>query len=546
MATELAQGEAIPEKADMDQLKQLFYRFHNQSMQEARKAYLDAGGVPEEYVPEMDPSEDEFRQAMQTLKERRAAEAVRIQEERAANLEKKQKVLDEIQKLTSTPEEATANFDRYKQLQQEWKEIGPVPAEQSTEMWKKYQLFTEQFYDLVKMGHELRDYDFKKNLEIKTALCEQAEALADVEDEIAAFNTLQGLHQEWKETGPVERDLREPLWNRFKEASTVVNKRHQTHFEALKVKEEENLEKKTSLCEKVEALVQSVADDASNKWDELTREVLEIQAEWKTIGFAPQKQNGAIFERFREACDQFFTKKAEFYKAIKDIQAENLQKKQALIEKAKALKESTEWKKTSAEFVELQKQWKEIGPVARKVSESVWKEFTGACDAFFEARKQANAGAHNEQKQNMEQKNSITAELKALLDAGEAISIDAIKELQAKWNAVGYVPFKEKEKVYAAYREVCDALYDKARSNRTAARVAGRFQKIQESAGDDMNRMSRIYEQLKNEIRTYENNLGFLSASSKKGSALVDQMQKKVDALKAELKQMEQKMREQK
>lgn len=544
-AQELAQAELIPEKADVEQLKQLFYRYHNQALQQARQEYIEQGGDPATYVPVMDPQEETFRQAMQAIRERRAAEQLRLQEERAENLQRKTAILEQIQQLTTTPEEVGANFDQFKQLQQAWKEIGAVPAEQSTEIWKNYQLYTEQFYDLLKLGHEMRDYDFRKNLEIKTDLCEKAEALLAVEDVISAFGQLQALHQQWKETGPVERDLREELWTRFKNASTEINKRHQAHFEGIKAREAENLEKKTALCEQAEALLsQTEAEGKKIEWDALTKQVLELQAQWRTIGFAPQKQNTAIFERFRQTCDQFFTRKAEFYKNIKDGQAENLEKKKALVAKAQELSTSTDWRATTDALVALQKEWKATGPVPRKYSDQLWKEFTTACDTFFDAKKQANSGERDQQKQNLRQKQEITAQLQALLEGEGEVNLDAVKELQAKWNAVGHVPFKEKDQAYTQYRQVCDQLYDRARGARIQARTAGRFQKIQEAAGGDRQRMQRIYEQLQAEIRTYENNIGFLTASSKKGNSLVDQMQKKVEALKAELAIMAQKMKE--
>lgn len=544
-AQELAQAELIPEKADVEQLKQLFYRYHNQALQQARQEYIEQGGDPAAYVPVMDPQEETFRQAMQAIRERRAAEQLRLQEERAENLQRKTAILEQIQQLTTTPEEVGANFDQFKQLQQAWKEIGAVPAEQSTEIWKNYQLYTEQFYDLLKLGHEMRDYDFRKNLEIKTDLCEKAEALLAVEDVISAFGQLQALHQQWKETGPVERDLREDLWARFKNASTEINKRHQAHFEGIKAREAENLAQKTALCEQAEALLlQTEGEGKKIEWDALTKQVLELQAQWRTIGFAPQKQNTAIFERFRQTCDHFFTRKAEFYKNIKDGQAENLEKKKALVAKAQELSTSTDWRATTDALVALQKEWKATGPVPRKYSDQLWKEFTTACDTFFDAKKQANSGERDQQKQNLRQKQEITAQLQALLEAGDEVNLDAVKELQAKWNAVGHVPFKEKDQAYTQYRQVCDQLYDRARGARIQARTAGRFQKIQEAAGGDRQRMQRIYEQLQAEIRTYENNIGFLTASSKKGNSLVDQMQKKVEALKAELAIMAQKMKE--
>ncbi|MBR6846078.1 MAG: DUF349 domain-containing protein [Bacteroidaceae bacterium] len=540
-ATELARGEEIPTKSDMDQLKQLFYRFHNQAMQEARKKYIDEGGDPEAYVPVMDPDEETFRQAMQVLRERRADEQLRIEKERADNLEKKLRILERIQQLTTNPEEAGQHFDEYKSLQQQWKETGAVPAERSTELWKNYQLYSEQYYDLLKMGHELRDYDFKKNLELKTALCEKAEALKDVEDVISAFNLLQGYHQEWKEIGPVNREIRESLWQRFKDASTEVNKRHQAHFEALKAKEEENLQKKTELCEKVEAVMAELGEKP--KWEELTQTVMNMQAEWREIGYAPQKLNTAIFERFREACNKFFNAKSDYYKNIRASLEENLQKKRALLERAVALKDSVEWNKTAEELTELQKQWKEIGAVPKKYSQQIWNEFRQACDSFFQARKAAGADTRNEQQQNLQAKKDIIQQLQALAEDGKEVVIDAVKELQQKWNEIGYVPFKEKDKIYNAYQEVCDKLYESARSSRMAASAAVRVQRIKEAAGNDSQRLQRAYEQLKAEIKTYENNLGFLSASSKKGNALVDMLEKKVQALKSELKEMEARMR---
>ena len=540
-ATELARGEEIPTKSDMDQLKQLFYRFHNQAMQEARKKYIDEGGDPEAYVPVMDPDEETFRQAMQVLRERRADEQLRIEKERADNLEKKLRILERIQQLTTNPEEAGQHFDEYKSLQQQWKETGAVPAERSTELWKNYQLYSEQYYDLLKMGHELRDYDFKKNLELKTALCEKAEALKDVEDVISAFNLLQGYHQEWKEIGPVNREIRESLWQRFKDASTEVNKRHQAHFEALKAKEEENLQKKTELCEKVEAVMAELGEKP--KWEELTQTVMNMQAEWREIGYAPQKLNTAIFERFREACNKFFNAKSDYYKNIRASLEENLQKKRALLERAVALKDSVEWNKTAEELTELQKQWKEIGAVPKKYSQQIWDEFRQACDSFFQARKAAGADTRNEQQQNLQAKKDIIQQLQALAEDGKEVVIDAVKELQQKWNEIGYVPFKEKDKIYNAYQEVCDKLYESARSSRMAASAAVRVQRIKEAAGNDSQRLQRAYEQLKAEIKTYENNLGFLSASSKKGNALVDMLEKKVQALKSELKEMEARMR---
>ena len=442
-AQELAQAEIIAEKAELDTLKQLFYRYQNQALQQARQEFIEQGGDLATYVPVMDPLEETFRQAMQTIRERRAAEQLRLQEERACNLQSKIAILEQIQQLVTTPEEAGANFDKFKQLQQEWKEIGAVPAEQSTEIWKNYQLYTEQFYDLLKLGHEMRDYDFRKNLEIKTDLCEKAEALQNVEDVLSAFGQLQALHQMWKETGPVEREKREDLWARFKNASTEINKRHQAHFEGIKAREEENLAQKTALCEQTEAILNQIGEaDKKIDWEAFTKQVLESQAQWRTIGYAPQKQNAVIFERFRQACDQFFTRKAEYFKNLKEGQAENLEKKKALVAKAQELSSSTDWRATTEALVALQKEWKSIGPVSRKFSDQLWKEFTTACDTFFDAKKQATSGERDIQKQNLLKKQEITSQLQGLLEAEGDINIDKVKELQAQWNAVGHVPFK--------------------------------------------------------------------------------------------------------
>lgn len=538
---EIAENPEAANRQELDALKQAFFKFHNNVIQEARRAYIEAGGAPETFVPQIDPLEPEFRAAMQSIRERRAA----IQEEqerlKQENLKKKQTILERIQQLATTPEEANAAFDEFKALQAEWKEIKAVPAEKATELWKNYQLYVEQFYDLLKLGHELRDYDFRKNLETKTRLCQQAEELANVEDVIQAFNQLQGLHQEWKETGPVAKDLRDEIWERFKAASTIVNKRHQEHFEAIKAREEENLAKKTALCEKLEAIdtdsLQKFAD-----WDEVTKQILELQAEWKTIGFAPQKLNQQIFERFRMQCDAFFQKKSQFFQDLKEGLNENLAKKKELVEKAEALQDSTEWRKTTDALIALQKQWKEIGAVPRKYSDALWKRFVGACDHFFDAKQAATADTRNEQQANMEQKQNIIAQLQALADSNEEDVIGKVKELQKQWNEVGHVPFKEKDRLFKEYRAICDKLYEaygarqkKQRINNFRNNLAERIEKNGSSMENERTRMMRAYERMRDELKTYENNLGFLNADSKKGNSMVELMKKKADKLREEL-----------
>jgi len=546
---EIAQSEELAEKQELDLLKQLFYKFHNTEIQEARNAFIESGGEPEKFEPQIDPLEPEFRASMQLIRDRRAAAQEELERQKAENLKRKLEILDRIQQLASTPEEANSTFEEFKTLQTEWKEIKLVPAERATELWKNYQLYVEQFYDLLKLGHELRDYDFRKNLEAKTRLCEEAEALMQTPEVVAAYNQMLILNQEWKETGPVARELREEIWNRFKTATTAIYKRHQDFFEARKAKEEENLNQKTALCEQIEAISTDELK-TSSEWDEITKKIIEIQATWKTIGFAPQKMNTAIFERFRKGCDAFFEKKAQFFQTLKESLNENLAKKKELVEKAEALKDSTDWRSTGDILIKLQKQWKEIGNVPHKYSEDLWKRFVGACDQFFEARQQATAGVRDEQNANKEEKLSIIERLKELAaKEGEEI-MQEVKELQKKWNEVGHVPFRDKDKLYKDYREVCDKIYG-ALSASQAKRHLNNFrnnlaQKIEKEGGslsNERQRMMRAYERMRDELNTYENNLGFLSSNSKKGNSLVDSMKKKVEKLRDELSLLAQKIK---
>ena len=546
---EIAQSDEVGDKTELNLLKQLFYKFHNAEVEEAFRAFVEAGGEEDKFMPEIDPAEPLFREAMQTIRERRAAIQEAQEKQKQDNLQRKLEILERIQQLASTPEEANQNFDEFKALQNEWKEIKSVPAERATELWKNYQLYVEQFYDLLKLGHELRDYDFKKNLEIKTRLIEQAEALADNPDVLQAFNQLQALHQEWKETGPVAKEIREEIWAKFKEASTVINKKHQAHFEAIKAREEENLAKKTALCEQLEEIktdgLKTFAD-----WDAVTQKIKELQAEWKTIGFAPQKMNTAIFERFRQGCDAFFEKKTAFFHDLKEELNANLAKKKELVEKAESLMDSTEWRSTGDVLINLQKRWKEIGTVPRKYSEDLWKRFTAACDHFFEARQAATADVRNEEKANKEQKLGIIAQLKELAETEGENVIAQVKELQQKWSEVGHVPFRDKEALYKEYRAICDKIYDAYGVSQAKRRLNNFRQNLQqrvESAGGSLagerERMQRAYERMVAEIKTYENNIGFLSSSSKKGNTLVEAMNKKVEKLRDELNLLAQKIK---
>jgi hypothetical protein len=546
---EIALSGEAGDKTELALLKQLFYKFHNAEVQEAFKAFVEAGGEQEKFMPEPDASEPAFREAMQTIRERRAAIQETLERQKQENLKRKLEILERIQQLASTPEEANKNFDEFKALQAEWKEIKAVPAERATELWKNYQLYIEQYYDLLKLGHELRDYDFRKNLETKTRLIQQAEALAENPDVLQAFNQLQTLHQEWKETGPVAKEIREDVWAKFKEASTVINKKHQAYFDAIKAREEENLTKKTALCEQLEAFdtegLKTFAD-----WDGITQKIKDLQAEWKTIGFAPQKMNNAIFERFRQGCDTFFEKKNAFFKGIKEELNTNLAKKKELVEKAEALMESTDWRSTGDVLINLQKQWKEIGTVPRKYSEDLWKRFTTACDHFFEARQAATADVRSEEKANKEQKLGIIEQLKQLAETEGENVIQQVKELQQKWSEVGHVPFRDKETLYKEYRGLCDKIYDaygvsqaKRRLNNFRKNLAARVESAGGSLDNERQRMQRAYERMLAEIKTYENNIGFLNAGSKKGNSLVEAMNKKVDKLRDELNLLAQKIR---
>jgi len=540
-AQEIARQDDGGNKQELELLKQLYYKYHRADLAARQQAYVEAGGDPEAYQPEPDPTEEPFKQAMQQIRQRRAQLQAEQEQQRAQNLERKQAVIEKIKLLATTPEEAGKSYDAFKELQAEWKEIGPVPVENVSEVWKNYQLYVEQFYDMLKLNIQFREYDFRKNLEAKTLLCEQAERLVGEKDVVKAINQLQTLHQEWKEIGPVAKDLREEIWNRFKEASTVVRKRHQEYFEARKAQEEENLARKTELCEQVEAIptdgLKTFAD-----WDAKTREIIDLQSVWKTIGFAPQKVNTQIFERFRAACDKFFTAKAAYFKSVKEELNQNLARKKELVEKAEALQDSTEWKQTSDALIELQKQWKTIGAVPRKVSDELWKRFVGACDHFFEAKNQATAGEREEQKQNLEKKQNIIERLRALADNAVDVSAQKVHELQAEWNAVGFVPIRDKDKLYKQYREVVDQLYKQFNLQHAEQRLNSFKTTLRVSAEAGANtlarereRLTRAFEIMKSELQTYENNIGFLSASSKKGNSLVAEIQKKADKLKDEL-----------
>lgn len=546
---EIAHSDEHPQKGEIDYLKTIFYKLHFAEREADMKAYLEGGGDPANYKVLPDEDEEVFKAEMGVIKEKRAKLFLEQEKEKQENLKKKLDIIEKIKAMVTSPEEANKSYQDFKKLQQEWKEIKLVPAEKANELWRNYQLYVEQYYDLLKLNSEAREYDFKKNLEIKTKICEAAEKLGTEEDVISAFHQLQKLHQEFRETGPVAKELREEVWARFKAASTIINKRHQQHFESLRAKEEDNLTKKTALCEKIEEIAKEEIKTAGER-EKKTKDIIAIQAEWKTIGFAPQKMNVKIFERFRAACDDFFSKKAEFFKNMKQQFAENADKKRALIEQAKALQDSTEWKSTSDKLIALQKEWKTIGMVPKKLGDKLWNEFLTACNHFFEARNSANAGTRNEERTNLEKKRGIIEQLKALAEnAGDNIQ-DKVRELIDEYNAVGHVPFKEKDKLYKEYHDILDKLYKELNIS-TARRRLDKFKNnlknVAEKGADALDneraRLMRRYEAIKQEVQTYENNLGFLNASSKKGNSLIDEMNRKVQKLKDDMNLVREKIK---
>ena len=546
---DIAHGEEAPQKEEVDYLKTAFYKLHIAEREAKLKAYLDAGGDPEQYVITPDEDEEKFKAEMGIIKERRAKIFKEQEAEKQENLVKKLAIIDKIKAMITTPEDANKNYQDFKTLQQQWREIKNVPAEKANELWRNYQLYVEQFYDMLRLNSEAREYDFKKNKEQKERLCKAAEDLAEEEDVISAFHQLQKLHQEYREIGPVAKELREEIWNRFKAASTIINKRHQQHFEGVRAKEEDNLARKTALCEKVEAIA-AKENKGSGDWEKHTKEIIDIQTEWRTIGFAPQKMNVKIFERFRAACDDFFGRKAEYFKGLKDTFKDNAEKKRALIEKAKALQDSTDWKSTGDKFIALQKEWKTIGIVPKKLGDQLWAEFLSACNKFFEARNAAGAGQRNEEHANLDKKREVIEKLKAIAqETGDNIQ-EKVQKLVEEYNAIGHVPFKEKDKIFEEYHAVLDKLYKdlnisvaKRRLNNFKQNLKQVAERGENALDNERARLFRQYETLKQEVQTYENNLGFLNASSKKGNSLIDEMNRKVQKLKDDMNLVREKIK---
>lgn len=548
-ATEIVAENETPDKEEIDNLKTTFYKLHIAERDAEQKAYLENGGDPEAYQVSPDPVEDAFKAQMGVIKERRAKLFLEQEQEKQENLQKKTEIIEKIKAMATSPDEANKSYQAFKELQQQWKEIKAVPAEKANELWRNYQLYVEQFYDLLKLNNEAREYDFKKNLELKEKLCENAERLADEKDIISAFHQLQELHQEYREIGPVSKELREQIWARFKAASTVINKRHQQHFEEMRASEEENLEKKTALCEKVENIVAAENKGAAD-WEKRTKEIIDIQAEWKTIGFAPQKMNVKIFERFRTACDVFFSRKADFFKAMKEKYAQNAERKKELVEKARQLSDSTDWKSTADKLIALQKEWKTIGMVPRKLGDKLWNDFITACNHFFEARNAAHAGTRGEERENLSKKKAVIAKLKEMMGTTPDNAAETIKQLIEEYNTIGHVPFNEKDKVYAQFHDTLDKLYKELNISVASQKLddfKSNLKNLAKKGADvvdnERGKLMRRYEALKSEIQTYENNLGFLTAKSKKGNSLVDEMNRKVERLKDDMELVRQKIK---
>ena len=537
-------------KGDIDGLKQAFYKLHNAELEAAKKQFIENGGAAEEFVPQADIVEEEFKNTMSVIREKRSSLTAEQEKLKEHNLQVKLSIIEELKDLVESPDDANKSYTEFKKLQQQWNEIKLVPQAKVNELWKSYQLYVEKFYDLLKLNNEFREYDFKKNLEIKTHLCEAAEKLADEPDVVSAFHQLQKLHQEYRDTGPVAKELRDEIWARFKVASTTVNRRHQQHFESLKETEQNNLDQKTVICEIIEAIDYNELTNFAS-WENKTQEIIALQNKWKTIGFAPQKMNVKIFERFRKACDEFFRRKGDFFKTLKEGMNENLEKKRVLCEKAEALKDNTDWKATADELTKLQKEWKTVGPVAKKYSDAVWKRFISACDYFFEQKNKATSSQHTIEQENLEKKKAIVEKLAHIdenMDTEEATQL--VRDLMKEWNTIGHVPFKEKDKIYKSYHSQVDKLFERfniSASNKKLSNFKSSISSIQEGSPQSLYRerekLIRTLDIMKNELQTYENNLGFLTSSSKKGNSLLTEINRKVEKLKADIELVKEKIK---
>ena len=542
--TGLVNAAAEATRNEVEALKQAFYKIHRAEVEELKKAFLENEGEEKDFVVPEDEDENKLKELLAVYKEKRAAILAEEERVKAANYALKLQLIDQLKVLTESQDDFNKLYNDFKDIQQRWKEIKAVPQEHANELWKSYQTYTERFYDIIKINNQFRDYDFKKNLEMKTALCETVEKLQTEPDVVSAFHQLQNLHQQWREIGPVAKELREELWARFKAASTVINKRHQDHFESLKSKEQENLIAKTAICEEIEG-INFEALKTFKDWEDKNKEVIALQEKWKTIGFAPKKSNVKIFERFRAACDIYFNKKSTFYKSIKEDMEKNLELKKALCEKAEALKDSTEWKSTTEKMIALQKEWKTIGSVARKHSDAVWKRFISACDYFFEQKNKNVSSQKNVEQTNLAAKKELIEKIKNLDETlGADDAMVELKAMMAEWNTIGHVPFKEKDKIYKEYHEAVDSQFDRLKVDQSDRKMQSFRSNLSDMVSGERGKgklygerekLMRMFERMKNELQTYENNIGFLSISSKGGGGLVKEMERKIEKLKEEM-----------
>ena len=537
-------------KDEVEIIKQLFYKKTKLEFEEQKKQYIEAGGIEEEFVVTKDEFEETFKSLLNQFRGKKATFMAQLEKEKESNLLQKHHLLEQMKVLVESNDDVSTHINEFRGFQQKWKTIGPVPQTASTDLWKQFNLYQESFWDLIKINNELREYDFKKNLESKTFLCEAAEKLSEDEDVLSAFQQLQKLHEEWHELGPVAREIREQIWNRFKEASTAINKKHQAYYDIIRKQEEENYELKIALIDKIEGF------DFSNLnsyrvWDEATKSFLSWQDEWRKIGFAPRKINQKIYDRYRKACDKFFLAKGEFFRETKSVLNQNSEKKKELCEKAEALKDSVEWKETTDKLIQLQKEWKTIGPVAKKYSDELWKRFIAACDYFFEQKNKNTSGEKNAEVENLIKKKELIAKIEALEKTDNpADSQNALRAFMSEWNAIGHVPFKEKDKIYKEYREAVDKQFETLNMDSSNRRMENFRTNVKELSGKNENKLFRdrekllhAFEHLKSEIATYENNIGFFTSSSKNGGGLIKEMERKIETLKNESKEIEEKIK---
>lgn len=544
----LAQQPVNEVKEDVVRVRVAFAAIRKEELAKEKEAFIAKGNEEAAFAPAADELEEQFKSLYAEIKEKRAAYNAAQDALKAENLAKKREIISKINEIAEDADNVNRQYSTVQQLQQDFKAIGEVPSENDTEVWKSYQVAVERFYDLLKMNKELRDYDFKKNLKQKQALCAEAEALDEEADIVDAFKKLQQLHTSWREIGPVSKEIREELWTRFKNASAVINKKYQSFFEERKANEKKNAEGKEALCVKIEAIsTDNLKTYAA--WDEATKAIIGLQEEWKKLGFASRKVNTELFARFRKSCDEFFAKKAEFFKRMKDELAANLAKKIELCEKAEALKDSTEWKKTTDALIALQKEWKTVGPVVKKHSDAVWKRFIAACDAFFEEKKKQNVNVHSVEHENLKQKKDIIAQINSILENKETEDApNKVRELMKKWQEVGHVPYKEKDKVYAEYKAAIDKAFEQLDMKAKKARMANFANSINQMSDTgkvyhERERLVRAYEMKSQELKTYENNLGFFNAQSKSGNSLVKEMERKIANIKEEIAMLEQKIK---